>query len=87
MLRIGRQDFLGPDMYGEGFLLMDGSPADGSRTFYFNAAKLRWKINEKNSLDFVYIDDPRTDVFLPSIHPSVDGGLVCGQQKAYDRIT
>lgn len=79
--RIGRQDFLGPDMYGEGFLLMDGTPGDGSRTFYFNAAKLRWKINEKNSLDFVYIDDPETDVFLPSIHPSVDGGLYVDNKK------
>lgn len=80
-VRIGRQDFLGPDMYGEGFLLMDGSPADGSRTFYFNAAKLRWKINPKNSIDFVYIDDTRTDVFLPSIHPSVDGGLFVDNKK------
>ncbi len=80
-VRIGRQDFLGPDMYGEGFLLMDGTPADGSRTFYFNAAKLRWKINGKTSLDFVYIDDPKTDVFLPSIHPSVDGGLYVDNKK------
>jgi hypothetical protein len=36
-LRLGRQDFLGT--YGEGFLIMDGTPQDGSRTFYFNAAK------------------------------------------------
>ncbi|MDA8078519.1 MAG: alginate export family protein [Nitrospiraceae bacterium] len=80
-VRIGRQDFLGPDMYGEGFLLMDGSPADGSRTFYFNAAKLRWKINPKNSVDFIYINDPRTDVFLPSMHPSVTGGLFVDRKK------
>lgn len=79
--KIGRQDFLGPDMYGEGFLLMDGSPADGSRTFYFNAAKLRWKINAKNSVDFVYIDDPRTDVFMPSMHPAVQGGLFVDNKK------
>ncbi len=32
-LKIGRQDFLGPDMYGEGFLLSDGNPNDGSRCF------------------------------------------------------
>lgn len=80
-VRIGRQDFLGPDMYGEGFLLMDGSPADGSRTFYFNAARAKWKINEKNSLDFVYIDDPKTDVFMPSIHPAVTGGLFVDNKK------
>ncbi len=80
-VRIGRQDFLGPEMYGEGFLLMDGTPADGSRTFYFNAAKLRWKINQKNSIDFLYINDPRTDVFLPSIHPAVTGGLYVDNKK------
>ena len=80
-VRIGRQDFLGPDTYGEGFLLMDGTPADGSRTFYFNAAKLRWKINKENSVDFVYIDDPRTDVFLPSWHPAVTGGLYVDNKK------
>jgi hypothetical protein len=38
-LRIGRQDFLGKDMYGEGFLILDGTPGDGSRSFYFNAIK------------------------------------------------
>ncbi len=80
-VRIGRQDFLGPDQYGEGFLIMDGSPADGSRTFYFNAAKLRWKINAKNSVDFLYINDPRTDVFLPTMHPSVSGGLFVDRKK------
>jgi len=80
-VRIGRQDFLGPDMYGEGFLLMDGTPADGSRTFYFNAAKLRLKINPQNSVDFVYIDDSRTDVFLPSWHPAVSGGLFVDNKK------
>ncbi len=80
-VKIGRQDFLGPDTYGEGFLLMDGTPADGSRTFYFNAAKLRWRINEKNSLDLVYINDPKTDVFLPSIHPSVDGTFYVDNKK------
>lgn len=60
-LRIGRQDFLGT--YGEGFLIMDGTPGDGSRTFYFNAAKATWKINPKNSVDLVYINDFREDHF------------------------
>ncbi|MCM8784319.1 MAG: alginate export family protein [Candidatus Omnitrophica bacterium] len=65
-LRIGRQDFLGT--YGEGFLIMDGTPQDGSRTFYFNAAKASWKINEKNILDFIYINNPRDEEFLPIIN-------------------
>jgi hypothetical protein len=72
--RVGRQDFMSPDdIYGEGFLLMDGTPGDGSRTFYFNAAKLRLNITKNNSIDFVYIDDPEIDRFLPSLHPAMTG--------------
>ncbi len=65
-LRLGRQDF--PGTYGEGFLIMDGTPEDGSRTYYFNAAKASWRINETNNLDFVYINDPRYEKFLPVIN-------------------
>jgi hypothetical protein len=65
-LRIGRQDFLGT--YGEGFLIMEGTPLDGSRTFYFNALKATWHMDGKNSLDFVYINNPRDDIFLPVIN-------------------
>jgi hypothetical protein len=72
--RVGRQDFLSPeDMYGEGFLIFDGTPGDGSRSFYFNAAKVRLNITKKNSIDFVYITDMDTDVMMPSIHPAVSG--------------
>ena len=71
-VRIGRQDFLAPgDVYGEGFLLTDGTPGDGSRTFYFNAAKARLNLTPDNSIDFVYIDDPETDIFMPSFHPAI----------------
>ncbi len=65
-VRIGRQDFLFD--YGEGFLIMDGNPLDGSRTFYFNSAKFSWKLNEKDALDFVYILNHRDDDFLPIIN-------------------
>jgi len=68
--RIGRQDFLGPDMYGEGFLIFDGTPGDGSRTFYFNAIKARIDIAQGHSVDLVYLSDPKTDQYLPSIHPA-----------------
>ena len=65
-LRLGRQDFLGA--YGEGFLVMDGTPLDGSRTFYFNAAKAAWRIDGKNTIDLLYINNPRYDTFLPVIN-------------------
>ena len=65
-LRIGRQDLLG--QYGEGFLIMDGTPVDGPRSVYFNAVKASWQINDKNTVDMIYLNDPRTDQFLPVIN-------------------
>jgi hypothetical protein len=67
-MRIGRQDFLGA--YGEGFLILDGTPGDGSRTAYFNAAKAVWRIGEGSSIDLVYLSDPRSDSYLPSLYPA-----------------
>ena len=81
-LKIGRQDFLGPDMYGEGFLISDGNPNDGSRCFYFNAAKARWRINENNSIDFVYITDQFEDRYLPTWRTAVpDKGTYFNNKK------
>lgn len=71
-LRIGRQDFLGPNVFGEGFLILDGTPGDGSRTLYFNAIKARVKINPENSIDLVYISDPKKDIYLPSLNTPPD---------------
>lgn len=71
-LKIGRQDFLGPDMYGEGFLIADGNPNDGSRTFYFNAAKAKWKINENHNVDFVYITNQFQDRYLPAWRSAIE---------------
>ncbi len=65
-LRLGRQDFAG--MYGEGFLIMEGTPQDGPRTLYFNAAKASWQADEKNTIDIIYINDPRDEEFLPVIN-------------------
>lgn len=95
-LRIGRQDFLGPDTYGEGFLILDGTPADGSRTFFFNAAKAKIKINDKNSVDLVYMSDPIRDTYLPVLHTpqkrqlttsSEQGFVVYGRSKAIGNLT
>jgi hypothetical protein len=79
-LRLGRQDFAG--MYGEGFLIMEGTPQDGPRTLYFNAAKASWQIDPQNTIDLIYINDPRDEEFLPvvnrlrlrsAVNPSLDG--------------
>lgn len=66
-IRAGRQDFLGKDAYGEGFLLMDGTPGDGSRSYYFNALKSTYRFNDKNSLDLVFINSQKQDNALPLI--------------------
>ncbi|MHB8883173.1 MAG: alginate export family protein [Thermodesulfovibrionales bacterium] len=80
-VRIGRQDFLGPDFYGEGFLIVDGTPGDGSKTFYFNAIKAKVRFSKEHTLDVVYINNPKTDTYLPSLHPSVKGGLFIDNKK------
>ena len=61
---IGRQDFLGT--FGEGFLIMDGTPLDGSRTFYFNAARALVTINDQYNVDFVYLFSQENDGALPT---------------------
>ncbi len=78
-IRIGRQDFIGT--YGEGFLLMDGTPGDGSRSFYFNAAKINVRINPCFNFDLAYRSDPKTDIYMPSIHPAVSGGGFVDNKK------
>lgn len=83
--RIGRQDFLGRDIYGEGFLILDGTPGDGSRTFYFNAIKSTILIADGHSVDLVYVSNPKTDQYLPILHPSYFdrpvGGLYINHKK------
>ncbi|MBF0328099.1 MAG: hypothetical protein HQL10_02995 [Nitrospirae bacterium] len=69
-LRIGRQDFIGPTGYGEGFLILDGNPGDGSRSFYFNAVKTSIKFAKTNTLDFIYISDRETDNW-PTAHEAI----------------
>lgn len=54
--RIGRQNF----WYGDGKILINGTPLDGSRTFFFNAARIRLK-QEHNSVDLLYIHNKARD--------------------------
>lgn len=93
-LKIGRQNFL--FTHGEGFLIMDGTPMDGSRTFYFNAAKANIKFNKDFNLDLIYITDQSTDRYLPSLYPaekrvintSDEKGFVAyGRAKVMDNLT
>jgi hypothetical protein len=62
-LIVGRQNL----MYGEGFVLMDGSPLDGSRTAYMNAALARVRL-ENRVIDIFGISNPHYDKYLPVVN-------------------
>lgn len=62
-LRVGRQNLI----KGEGFILLEGNPWDGSRTIYHNAAVLTYT-SKNSTLDFIGILDPAYDRFLPRFH-------------------
>lgn len=52
-IQIGRQDL----MFGDGWLIFEGTPFDGSRTFYFDAARATWTSGSGATLvDLIYID-------------------------------
>lgn len=62
-LRAGRQD-LG---YGNGMLVADGTPADESRTLYFDAVKATWTGVARNSIDLLAIyNRPENELALNS---------------------
>lgn len=62
-VRIGRQDL----MRGEGFIILDGSSGDGSRSTYFNAINVSYT-HKKSKLELLGILDPRQERFLPLVH-------------------
>ena len=55
-------------MLGEGFLIMDGGPLDGSRSAYFNGLRLDYALKNKNNLTFFFVRQPRTDTLLPVVN-------------------
>jgi hypothetical protein len=62
-LKIGRQDI----MRGEGFVLFDGTPGDGPRSSYYNAADLSYSTGTTR-IELIAILDPARDRFLPRLH-------------------
>jgi hypothetical protein len=61
----GRQDI----NLGEGFVIADGTPGDGSRSYYFNALRLDADIGGRHRLTFFAHAQKETDRFLPLINP------------------
>jgi hypothetical protein len=56
-VRVGRQDL----RYGNGRILSDGTPKDGSRTTYFDALKVTWKGWTDLKLDLLGLYNPPLD--------------------------
>lgn len=63
LVRAGRQNLT----RGDGFILMDGGPLDGSRTAYFNALDAGWTRGRRR-LDLLLVSDTDRDQYLPAIH-------------------
>ena len=61
---IGRQNI----MLGEGFVVMDGHPLDGSRSIYFNALRFDLKLSANHKLTLFGSYQPETDNILPLIN-------------------
>jgi len=63
---LGRQDIMN---LGKGWLVFDGTPLDGSRTMYFDAARFTVDMAEKTKLDLIYIkNQPDSDWWLKPIN-------------------
>ncbi|MEI7436676.1 MAG: hypothetical protein WCL16_07715 [bacterium] len=69
-LRLGRQDLI----YGTGKVIFEGTPKDGSRTLYFNAAKAVWKGLPDTIVDVAAIWNPPEDALaINSTHRNLTG--------------
>lgn len=52
-LTVGRQDI----SFGEGWLISDGTPLDGPRTFFFDAVRATAELSQiKSTFDLIYLD-------------------------------
>ena len=75
-IRAGRQDLV----YGNGRVLLDGTPLDGSRTIYFDALKLTYRGIPDNTVDLLLISNspennlalhkPKNDRYLSGYDPT-----------------
>jgi len=81
-LRIGRQDL----KYNDSFLIADGTPLDGSRTMYFNAAKATLNVGDKKAVDFLGILQPKNDEFLPIMGESPTYSTAAGHAKTSSEL-
>lgn len=61
----GRQDL----NFGEGFIIAEGTPGDGSRSYYFNAVRVDADLSKNHRLTAFAHAQKTTDRFLPVVNP------------------
>lgn len=68
-LTVGRQDII----LGTGWLVLDGTPGDGSRTIFFDAIRGTYDFSESTKLDLIYIQqyDDEEKYIKPFNHHAV----------------
>ncbi len=78
-IRFGRQDIV----YGNGFILKEGTPMDGSRTMYFDGIKSTLHLDSiKTDIDALVLETNRNDRKFFKFNPS-DFNLVEDEIRAY----
>ncbi len=77
-LTIGRQDiFPGtPSALGDGWLMADGTPVDGSWTFFVDAARLTYQLEDQHTtIDAIgLVQYAQPDAWLPTVGSSIEAG-------------
>jgi len=77
VVTLGRQNI----MLGEGLIMFDGSPLDGSRSAYFNGLKVDYNLS-KTKLSFFSVTQTTVDDYLPVLN-SQNQQLTEFKEKAY----
>ncbi|MCP4157120.1 MAG: alginate export family protein, partial [bacterium] len=63
-LTLGRQNII----FGEGFIMLEGHPLDGSRSIYFNAVRADYQLKKNHLLTAFYTYVPDRDDILPRLN-------------------
>ncbi|MBV5273769.1 MAG: hypothetical protein JZU52_09030 [Lamprocystis purpurea] len=92
-LKAGRQDLV----LGNGWLVLDGTPIDGSRTIYMDAARATYAADAiKTTFDLIYINNyPNTDRFPTPLNGTIEdqteqyeeGGILYARNKSLIKDT